>query len=119
MIDERVAKLEQSQARTEERLERIEDDVSKIDNGINTLLERSARNGEALTWKGIAATLLVTGSVIGMLATFTWWMIAASPAVNQLAERVTDLDHDKRGRVRVLEKRLDRLDGWEPRVSRK
>lgn len=72
-----------------------------------------------MTGRTVAATLLTTGAVISMLGAFTWWLIAQSPAVQNLERRVTRLDDPEIGRVPKLEARVDTLTGWAPKVAKK
>jgi hypothetical protein len=114
LIEERVGKLELGQARQETRLERIEVDLSKVGMGVEKLLEREAKRPEPTTWKNVAGTLGATFTVIGALAVFVWWFIAASPVVLDLDRRLTRLDDPDVGRVTRVEKEI----GWTARVRR-
>lgn len=98
-LDERVGLLEREQARQGERLSRIETDVGKVVSGMEKLLERDARRGEALSFKSVA----VTCSSLAAIAVVVWWLIDTAPS------------------VRALEKRVDRMQwqyGWTGSVER-
>ncbi len=122
-LERDVTKLGQQVEHVSADLGHLRGDVRGVAENINKLIEREnkrdQRNGEALTWRGVAATILVTASICGALAGFSWWMVAVSPAVSSLTERMTDLDHPKRGRVTEVERRQERIDGWATQVRAK
>jgi hypothetical protein len=124
-IEDRVSKVEAEQARQGEQLNRVERDVGNIGKGVEKLLERDAKRPAPVTWgsiAGVAGGLISVGFVI-------WWRIGTSPAVQDLDRRVTKLDNDfdRRvsklddpdvGRVKAIERRVDKLDGWQSSVVR-
>lgn len=118
-LEGRVGKVEREQARQGEQLDHLTKVVDKTATGVERLLEREAGRPDALTGRMVLGTLLATGTAIAMLAALTWWMIAISPAVQDLQARLTDLDHPRRGRVQLLEQRMDTLSGWRPEVTRR
>lgn len=125
LLEDRVGQLEQEQFRQGERLGRVESDVGDIKSGVRQLLdrqtsaeqkalEREASAPHALTWKTIAATC---GSIVAV-AYVVWWLIGSSPAVVDLSKRLDRLDDPQVGRVPAVERRLDKLDGWQATVRR-
>jgi hypothetical protein len=100
--------------------------VSKIDGGIEDIKGVLAKRGEPASWRAVAGTLLALGGGVGMIATFVWWFIATSPAIQSLDRRVTRLDDPELGRVHRLEerdeetrRRIATLKGWEAVAERK
>lgn len=86
----------------------VKADVGKIGDGVQQLLRRDAARPEPLTWKhivGVCAGVVTVAIVVS-------WLIAQAPAVRDLEARVTDLDHPKRGRVPMLEDKVEVLQGW-------
>ncbi|CAN1722005.1 protein of unknown function [Hyphomicrobium sp. 1Nfss2.1] len=114
LLENRVGEVEREQARQGARLERIELDMSKANAGIDKLLERDQKRPQAITWPAIAGVACGLAAV----ATVGWWLIGSAPAVQDLDRRLSKLDDPDIGRVRVLERRIDKLDGWQPNVVR-
>lgn len=114
VLEDRVGQLEQEQFRQGERLGRVEGDVGEIKSGVRQLLDRQASAPAALTGKTIAATCASLVSI----AVVVWWLIGASPAVVDMGKRLDRLDDPTVGRVPSMERRLDKLDGWQATVRR-
>ena len=108
-------------ARTSGRLDHIERDVAQISDGVKTLIDRDARRPEPMSW-----TMLAGGAGgLAAIALVGWWLIGQSPAVQELQDRMTDLDHEKRGRLTLVEQkvdkigdRLEQIEAWSPKVTR-
>lgn len=115
-LEDRVGSVERTVERFDVRLGHVERGVEDVGHGVRQLLERDARRPDALTFRTVGVTLLSTGSIVAMMAAFTWWLIAASPAVQDLDRRVTKLDDPELGRVTRIEGDVRRLTGWEPQV---
>lgn len=122
VLEERVGQVEQAQsrlgleqARQGERLGRIEKDVGDVSAGVKQLLEREARRPESLNGRTIAATCAGVASV----AVVVWWLIGTAPAVLDIGKRLDRLDDPVTGRVPSLEKRFDKLDGWQATTTRR
>ena len=49
-----------------------------------------------------------------MLAGFVWWFMEISPPIKRLDDRLTDLDHPRRGRVVINEEKIKGLEAWAP-----
>ena len=69
---------------------------------------------QPVNWKTVGATLITVGGAVGVMATFVWWFISISPPVKEIQERLTELDHPRRGRV---VENADRIKGLEQRWS--
>ena len=115
-LDHRVGQLEVGQAETKQRLGHIETTVEKTSRGMDQLLERDARRPEPASIRTVFFTVVSCLAGCGVIAGFVWWVVAASPAVTSLTERLTELDHPRVGRVPTLERKVDVLGGWKPRV---
>lgn len=118
-IEERVGTLEAQVAAQGVKIGHIETIATETQQGVKTLLERDAARPSPMTGKAIIATLLTTGALVGMVYVAAWWMVSISPAVKRLDERLTELDHPRMGRVPVVERKIETLEGWAPRVSRR
>lgn len=114
VLEGRVHDLEREQARQGAVQARLVDEVKDVSSGVKQLLERQAGAPSTLTGKTIAATC---GGLVGV-AYVVWWLIGASPAVVDLRSRVDELDNPRVGRVPAMERRLEKLDAWTPRVTR-
>lgn len=122
-LSRRVGGLEQWQSRTDERIGHIEEGVKKTEEGIGRanegvqlLIERDARRPQPTNLRTVAITLASACGVAGALGGFVYWFIAHSPAVTDLRARLTELDNPRVGRVPGLERRVDTLEGWSPKV---
>lgn len=123
-LDDRVGRLEETTQKFSADLRimsneimGVKADVHKINDGVARLLEREARRPDALTGKTIIATLIATGTTIGMVGTFVWWLIAASPAVGVLESRMTRIDDPEIGKVTRLEHEIRELKRWAPSIT--
>ena len=109
--EQRVGRVEQEQARQGERMERIEGDVGRVaavatvnSNKLDRLLERDASRPASMTPQSVAYACCGIASVGAVV----WWLIGASPAVQDLDRRISKLDDPEVGRVTRIEKEL----GW-------
>jgi hypothetical protein len=117
-LDGRVGALERETARHGEQLNQLRNDVREVGTGVNRLIEIEGQRPTALTSKQIGATIISVCAMGSMLAAFTWWMIANSPSVRSIEDRVTDLDHPTRGRVKQLELDAERRANWRTSITR-
>lgn len=117
-VHERVGNLETTVARQGERMTHMERTLEHTANGVDQLLQRDAQRPEPASLKTVVATLLTTGAAVGMLGGFTWWLVASAPIVQELDKRMDRLDDPVVGRVPALERKVKRLEGWEPRIVR-
>lgn len=125
-IDDRVDRLEDTTHHlitdlkvTSNEISTLKAAVHKIGDGVSRLLERESRRPDALTAKTVVATLLATGTVVGMTGTFVWWLIAASPAFEGLDRRLSRLDDPEVGKVSRIEEHLRTSSpGWTVNVTR-
>lgn len=106
-LDQRVGLVERELVSQGGRLGRVEIDVAKVVVGIDKLLDRDARRPEYS-----ARTVLAALGCVAALAAFTWWMIEHAPSVLDHERRLTRIDDKEDGRLKRLEGRLDKLDGW-------
>lgn len=111
-LEGRVGRIETSVALIGSKQDAMASQVHDVGAGVRTLLEREAKRPEPTTWKNVAGTLGATVSVMGALAIFVWWFIAASPIVQAIDKRLTRLDDPEVGRV----PRLEREAGWTAKV---
>lgn len=86
--------------------------------GVDELLRREAARPQPTSWRTAAATVLTMMGGLGMLATFSWWFTAQSPAVQDLDRRLTRIDDKDIGRMGRAERRLDDMERWRPTVVR-
>lgn len=107
-LETRVGKVEREQARQGEKLDHLTTVVDKTASGVERLLDREARRGEPLSLKVLAGV----ASAIAAIAVVGWWLIEHSPSITEIKSRLTDLDHERRGRVTLIEKRLDNPASW-------
>lgn len=131
-IEDRVGSLERETARHGEQLGRLSADlghvrqsVADVGADVKELLGREARRPGTPTLQTIALTC----GGISAIGAVVWWLIAQSPAVQELRDRMGRLDDPTVGRVPALERRTDRhdsrlerietLDGWAPAVVRR
>lgn len=116
----RIDLLERTNERFAARLEHVEETVNKTATGVERLLERDASRPDALTWKTVAATMIAILGIGGGLTTFTWWIVAQSPAVTDLQTRLGELDSPRAGRVTIIERHLESsTPGWGSLVVRR
>jgi hypothetical protein len=121
--DKRLGKVETEQARQGERLDgidgrmdRLERDVGKVGSGVDELLRRDAARPAPTSWR--TATAASISGLLALLAGFSWWFTSVSPAVQDLDRRMTRIDDKDIGRMPRVERRVDELERWAPRVTR-
>lgn len=107
-IEDRVGALERETARHGTQLEQLRTDVREVAGGVKTLIDREARRPEPISLKVLAGT----ASAVAAVAVVFWWLIENAPAITDIKARLTDLDHDKRGRVTLIERSLDQPASW-------
>ena len=118
-LETRVGAVERDLVRQGEQLSQVRAEVRVVGEGVNRLLDRDAKRPDAITSRTVATTLIAAGTIVTMLGGFTWWLIAHSPAVASLEQRLTRLDDPEMGKVPSLERRVDRMGQWETVVRRK
>lgn len=118
-IEDRVGQVEREQVRQGEQLGRVSSELRSLDTrvgdvgaDVKQLLAREAKRPGAPTLQTIALTCGGLGAVAGVV----WWLIAQSPAVQDLAKRMDRLDDPQVGRVPAIERRIETLTGWTARV---
>ena len=107
-LEGRVGKVEREQARQGQQLDHLTSVVDKTASGVERLLDREARRPEPISLKVLAGS----ASAVAAIAVVFWWLIAHAPDIVEIKARLTDLDHDKRGRVTLIERRLDNPASW-------
>jgi hypothetical protein len=115
LYEERLGKVETGLAGVTADMRVLGHDVSavkgelgKVAGGVEKLLEREGRRGEPVGFKAVAATCggLLAIALVGS------WLIEHSPAVDEIKDRLNQLDNEKTGRVTRLENEA----GWTARV---
>lgn len=114
-LQERVGKVEDGLARLSADVRVIGHDqaglksnVEQVKAGIDQLLQREAARPHGITGQTIAATC----GGLAAVAAVVWWLIGASPAVQEIGRRLDRLDDPETGRVLRLEREL----GWAAKV---
>jgi hypothetical protein len=101
-LEDRVHVVEREQVRQGMKLDALSIDMSKVNAGVDKLLERESKRGEPMKF----ATIGATASALVGTAVVVWWLIAQSPAVQDLQKRLDRLDDKETGRVTRLESEL-------------
>ena len=132
----RLGRVETDMARQGARLDDVDRRLGGIERtqeltkgGVEELLRRDAGRPQPTSWKAAATTVVTLIAGIGAIAGFSWWFVATSPAVIDLGKRLdglaaaidkrlTRVDDPEIGRLPRVEKRLDDLERWSPKVTR-
>jgi hypothetical protein len=103
-----VAVVEREQARQGVKIDGLASDMAKVSLGVERLLEREGKRAEPIGFKAVAATCggLLAIAIVGA------WLIEHSPAVDEIKDRLNQLDNEKTGRVTRLEQEA----GWAAKV---
>lgn len=107
-LEDRVGYVEREQHRQGVKLDALGTDMGDVKEGVKKLLERERGRGEPVGFKAVAATCggLLAIAVVGA------WLIEHSPAVDEIKDRLNQLDNHKTGRVTRLEQEA----GWAAKV---
>jgi hypothetical protein len=88
----------------------IKTELGDVANGVKQLLSDARSRPDALTGKTVILTVISTGACIAALWGGFSFLLAASPVVSNLAERMRDMDRADFGRVALIERRISELE---------
>lgn len=120
-LEDRVGQVEREQVRQGEQLGRLSAElgavrtsVGEVGIDVRKLLEREARRPGVPTLQTVAVTCAALASIAGVV----WWLIGASPAVQELQVRLGRLDDPIVGRVPRIERQVETMTGWRATITK-
>lgn len=125
ILEERVGALEGDVSRLRTDVAVLGRDVSDIKlqsttilTAITDLKTQNASRPAAPNYRAVGATTLAIAAGLGTVGTFVWWFIGASPAIEDLRQKIRDvtsevrrLDDPEIGKVPRMEREFGR---WVP-----
>ena len=115
-VEDRMHSVETELARQGTRLGHLETGMLKAVDGVEKRLERDARRPSPMNLPTVLTTLVAAAGTMGAIGAFVWWIVATSPAVQALDQRLTRLDDPETGRVTTL---ANSILPWSPRAAKK
>lgn len=133
LLEERVGALEGDVSKLRSEVAVLGRDVSGVKSDVNEVKNQGvnilsvlqemkvsdAARPQNTNWRTVFMTGIAIFGSIGGIATFVWWFVANSPAVQGVDKRVTRLDDPEVGKIYRMERQiedLERVQRWTPNV---